>query len=290
MGEKQRHKSRRRTPWDMQEERTAMQEFICQQYQERYEKYHPNLTETGETELINLFVPKVCPYCQEEQIKLFGKTGNGIQRYRCQVCGQTFTPITKTIFEGHKISISEWIDYILKILRYVSISADSWNNRNAITTSRYWLEKLFLLLEEYQKGIHLSGRVWLDETYYRVRSEDIATTESGKALRGLSTNQMCIGVACDEKHTMELFIADFKSSINNPNLLYRRTADARGQSYMEGLIKSTYGYLVNFADCVMRLVKVTSKTTDRLKRELAGEITNEAEMLRSRYSLPKNIR
>ena len=182
-----------------------MQEFICQQYQERYEKYHPNLTETGETELINSFVPKVCPYCQEGRIKLFGKTGNGIQRYRCQVCGQTFTPIIKTIFEGHKISISEWIDYILNILRYVSISADSWNNRNAITTSRYWLEKLFLLLEEYQKGIHLSGRVWLDETYYRVRSEDIETTESGTALRGLSTNQMCIGVACDEKHTICLY-------------------------------------------------------------------------------------
>ena len=138
MGEKRRHKSRRRTPWDTQGERRAMQEFICQQYQERYEKYHPSLTETGETELINSFVPKECPHCQEERIKLFGKTSNGIQRYRCQVCGQTFTPITKTIFEGHKISISEWIDYILNILRYVSISADSWNNRNAITTSRYW--------------------------------------------------------------------------------------------------------------------------------------------------------
>ena len=205
MGEKGRQKSRRKTPWDGQEVRTAMQEFICRQYQDRYEKYHPELTETGETELINSFVPKACPYCQEDRIKRFGKTSNGIQRYQCQVCGQTFTPITKSIFEGHKISVSEWIDYILNILRYVSISADSWNNRNAITTSRYWLEKLFLLLEEYQKGIQLSGRIWLDETYYRVRGEDIVTSESGKALRGLSVNQMCIGVACDEMYTVCLY-------------------------------------------------------------------------------------
>lgn len=104
------------------------------------------------------------------------------------------------------------------------------------------------------------------------------------------TDQKCIQVIYDTMDEMELFIADFKSSANNPNLLYQRTADARGQSYVEGLIKSTYGYLVNFADCVMRLVKVTSKTTDKLKRELAGEITNEAEMLRSRHSLPKNIK
>lgn len=202
MGERPRNKSRRRTPWDGEEERTPMQEFISRQYQDRYEKHHPDLMETGETELINSFVPQACPYCEGKELKRFGKTHNGVQRYRCQECGQTFTPITKTIFEGHKISISEWIDYILNILRYVSISADSWNNRNAITTSRYWLEKLFLLLEEYQKGIQLSGRIWLDETYYRVRSEDITTTATGNSLRGLSTNQMCIGVACDETYTV----------------------------------------------------------------------------------------
>jgi len=218
---KLRNRSRRRTPWDEKEERTPMQEFLYQQYKDHYERCHPALTETGEADLINSFIPEVCPYCLGKGFKRYGKTHNGVQRYQCQLCGQTFSPITKTIFDGHKISISEWIDYILNILRYVSISADSWNNRNAITTSRYWLEKLFLVLEEYQKGIQLSGRIWFDETYYQVRNEDIAYTPSGEQLRGLSSNQMCIGVACDENNILCIYEGFGKPSQKKTHLAFK---------------------------------------------------------------------
>jgi hypothetical protein len=118
---------------------------------------------------------------------------------------KTFTPITKTIFEGHKISISEWIEYSLNLFRYVSVNADSWNNRNAFTTSRYWLEKIFLVLESYQESLKLANQVWFDETFYAVRNEDIIRTEAGNKLRGLSVNQMCIGVACDKSRTICIF-------------------------------------------------------------------------------------
>jgi hypothetical protein len=97
------------------------------------------------------------------------------------------------------------MDYTLNIIRYVSINADSWNNRNAFTTSRYWLEKMFLVLEAYQSSVKFSGQVWLDETFYSVRSEDIIRTEEGNKLRGLSSNQMCIGVACDKSRTLCIF-------------------------------------------------------------------------------------
>ena len=138
-------------------------------------------------------------------MKLNGRTKNGVQRYKCLDCTQTFTPITKTIFEGHKISISEWIEYTLNIFRYVSINADSWNNRNAFTTSRYWLEKLFMVLESYQQSIVLTDKIWFDETFYSVRNEDVIRTGSGNKLPGLSTNQMCIGVACDKSHVLCVF-------------------------------------------------------------------------------------
>lgn len=182
-----------------------MQEFLYQHYKARYDDRHPLLSETGETELINSYIRTECPHCYCETIKLNGYTGNGVQRYKCLSCKQTFTPVTRTIFEGHKISLSEWMDYTLNIFRYVSINADSWNNRNAFTTSRYWLEKLFLVLESYQSGLIFSDQVWLDETFYSVRSEDIVRTEEGDKLRGLSTNQMCIGVACDKSQTLCVF-------------------------------------------------------------------------------------
>jgi len=182
-----------------------MQKFLYEHYSVRYDNHHPLLSETGETQLINSYVLKRCPHCSCETIKMNGHTRNGVQRYKCMVCKQTFTPVTRTIFDGHKISLSEWIDYILNICRYVSINADSWNNRNAFTTSRYWLEKLFLVLESYQESIKLDEQVWFDETFYSVRSEDITRTDEGNKLRGLSSNQMCIGVACDKTHTVCIF-------------------------------------------------------------------------------------
>lgn len=198
-------KSRRETPWDAKERLTPMQEFLFQHYKSHYNDHHPSLSGTGEAQLINSYVPKICPYCASESFKKFGHTKNGVQRYQCLNCKQTFTPVTRTIFEGHKISISEWMDYSLNIFRFVSINADSWNNRNAFTTSRYWLEKLFLVLESYQNGIVLSGQVWLDETFYSVRSEDIVRTDCGNKLPGLSSNQMCIGVACDKDRILCVF-------------------------------------------------------------------------------------
>ena len=199
------HRSRKKTPWEEKDQRTPMQEFLHQHYRAHYDERHPLITETGETELINSYVPKECPHCAYETAKLNGHTRNGVQRYKCSNCRQTYTPVTRTIFEDHKISISEWMEYVLNIFRYVSINADSWNNRNAFTTSRYWIEKLFLVLEPYQRSISLSGEVWFDETFYSVRSNEVYHKEDGKKLRGLSSNQMCIGVACDKIQTFCVF-------------------------------------------------------------------------------------
>ncbi|MDR1539400.1 MAG: hypothetical protein LBU32_15655 [Clostridiales bacterium] len=196
------HQSRGKTPWDGHDTLTPTQHFLSERYETEYKERHPKLTETGEAVLINAVIPETCPYCQHDGINRFGQTGNGIQRYRCKGCEKTFTPITGTIFDSHKISISEWMEYCMNIFRYVSISADSWNSRNAFTTSRYWLEKLFLVLEHYPEDIILGGRVWFDETFYTVRSDDIQVKGDGKKPRGLSKNQLFIGVACTKNRIL----------------------------------------------------------------------------------------
>jgi hypothetical protein len=96
------------------------------------------------------------------------------------------------------------MEYCLNLFRHVSITADSWNNKNTFNTSRYWLQKLFLTLEGIQNNIILRDTVWLDETFYRVRSEDVEYTDDGNKLRGISKNQICIGVATDKKQTIFL--------------------------------------------------------------------------------------
>ncbi len=48
----------------------------------------------------------------------------------------------------------------------------------------------------------MRGTVWLDETYYALMLRDRIHDESGNLLRGLSCNQICIGVATDKEHTI----------------------------------------------------------------------------------------
>lgn len=199
-----RNKSRRKTPWDDLSELTPTQDFISRQYEEHYIQRHPKLEETGEVELINSFPPKTCPYCKGTRFQKYGHTRIGVQRYKCSraECKQTFLPTTGTIFDEHRISISEWIEFCMNIFRNVTVNADSWNNKNAFETSKYWMEKLFLLLYSYQNDIILSGKVWLDETYYSVMVRDRNLNEDGTSPRGLSRNKICIGVATDKKNTV----------------------------------------------------------------------------------------
>ena len=161
------------------------------------------LEKAGEAEMVNSYFPVKCPFCGSGRFKRNGYTDSGVQRYKCD-CSKTFLPTTGTIFDEHKLSIGEWMEYCLNLFRHVSITADSWNNKNTFKTSRYWLQKLFLILEGVQDNIILSGTVWLDETFYRVRSEDVEYNEDGSKLRGISKNQIRIGVATDKLCTIFL--------------------------------------------------------------------------------------
>jgi len=196
--------SRRSTPWEGDVSLTPTQAFLKRHYDSYYADRHRKLENSDEAEMINSYIPTQCPFCKTNQFKKSGFTKSGIQRYMCGKCGKTFLPTTGTIFDERRISISEWMEYCLNLFRHVSITADSWNNKNDFKTSRYWLQKLFLIIDGVQDNIVLSGKVWLDETFYTVRSDDIVRKSDGNKLRGLSDNQICIGVATDKRHTVLL--------------------------------------------------------------------------------------
>ena len=48
----------------------------------------------------------------------------------------------------------------------------------------------------------LEGNVYIDETFYKVRTGDIAHKDDGTQFRGLSRNQICIGIGTDGKRTI----------------------------------------------------------------------------------------
>ncbi|MCI7454645.1 MAG: transposase, partial [Spirochaetales bacterium] len=177
-----------------------IEEFIVGCTRDNYDKRHIAPGDEREVSLLNSFVPYLCPKCSSGSIIKYGKTGVGLTRYKCKDCSGTFTVITGTIFDQRKISISQWLDFMVMIIGHGSFNLTSKINRNAFTTTKYWMDKLFLILEGWQESIMLEGKIYLDETYYPLMGKDTEKRPDGKGMRGLSRNKMCIGCAWDGKN------------------------------------------------------------------------------------------
>lgn len=207
--------SRRKTPWTGDAKASALQQFIDTIIQERYEERHPRPERVEESTLLNSYKPESCPHCGSSDFIKYGYDRNGHIRYRCNECGRTFNILTGTLFQDHKISITEWIDFCLGLFGYQSFSSISRSHRNSYTTTKYWIAKILILLEDYQESIVLSGDVYIDETYYAVRKSDKELKEDGKEYAGLSRNQICIGVGNDGKKSIALVEGKGKCSMKS---------------------------------------------------------------------------
>lgn len=222
--------SRRRTVWTDKVGNTPLQEAIDQWNRNNYERRHPLGPDSGETRWLNSIELKECKHCGSKAIKRFGKTRTGINRYRCNECLRTFTPLTNTIFDNRQIPLSEWHDFILDILSFSSKNLASKGNRNSINTTNYWLKKIFLVLRHYQDNIVLQDKVYIDETFYSVIKRDIKEKEPGIKYRGASINQICIGVGCDSYGSVFCVVEGLAHTSR------ARTLEAFGSHIKEGSI------------------------------------------------------
>lgn len=127
-----------------------------------------NSVSLNEIKFINSIEMKKCPYCQSEKIIKFGHYKTLIQKYKCKKCLKRFSPITNTIFNSKKISISEWIEYLMHLFEFHSIKSSARDNRNSESTGKYWLKKVFLVLKDCQKNVILEDNIYLDEMYFPV--------------------------------------------------------------------------------------------------------------------------
>ena len=205
--------SRQKTPWDNEVNKSTTEKFIVDIYKDHYKVKHPKLIDTKEYELINSININECKYCSSKNIKKNGFTKNNVQRYYCKECKAEFTATTNTIFENHKISITEWIEFLLDLFNYSSTTLISKVNKNSINTSIYWLQKVFLVLKNWQNNIVLKNKIYIDEMFYSVVKSKIKT-KNGKKLRGLSNNQYCIGIGYDGDNIIAIVEGLGKTSID----------------------------------------------------------------------------
>ena len=133
----------RRFSWSGNKIKTAGQKLVENTINEWYEAKHRKQC-IDEIEFINSQKIDICPFCGSKKFYKCGKTSTGIQRFKCHTCSRRFNVLTGTIFDSKKIPISEWIEYLLHLFEFHSIKSSSFDNRNAETTGKFWLQKVFL--------------------------------------------------------------------------------------------------------------------------------------------------
>ena len=184
------------TPWDTipDDELEPSQLLVARSHRSMYGFRHESFD--GDVDFFNAYGRDSCPLCGSESIQKAGHARTGMQRYLCKGCLRHFTPVTGTIFENRKLPLAAWSDFLVQLFSYSSFELMTREDRRSDTTHPYWMAKLFAVLDGIQDKTVLSGLVLIDETYIPVALRD-ATMVDGKLLRGLSRNQMCIGVGCD---------------------------------------------------------------------------------------------
>ena len=185
------------TPWDgvPESDVTPAQALVARAHREAYAARHAPTA--GDAEFLNGYERASCPRCASPDIVRDGFDSRGVRRWACRSCGRTFTPATGTIFEGRKVPVSDWCEFVIQLLSFDSVREIARSNRRSPTTPPWWLAKLFLVLDGIQDGTVLSGRVQIDETYYPVPAAEAERNADGSLKRGLSRNKLCIAVATD---------------------------------------------------------------------------------------------
>ena len=71
---------------------------------------------------------------------------------------------------------------MIHLFEFHSIRSSSRDNRNAESTGKYWLIKVFEVLKNCQKDIIFKGNIYLDEMYFSVISSK-EILKNGQKLR-----------------------------------------------------------------------------------------------------------
>ncbi len=152
-----------------------------------------------------------CPACGSDNAVSFGFSPEGLQRYKCLVCGKYYTLLSNTIFHSANKSFDTWTIYLTLMTFNVPLEMTEEICGISHPTAMLWRQKVFATVDGYQGHLYLKDRVWIDETY--VFDSTLLHDDNFKRKRGLSSNLICIVVAIDiHKNTYAVICGHGKPS------------------------------------------------------------------------------
>lgn len=226
------HTSLRQFSWTGNKNISPSESLIESTALEWYEAKHRKQS-LEEITFINSIKIYDCPYCGG-LVNRNGHRKDGLQRYICRDCKRKSNPLTNTIFDSHKIPISEWIEYLLHLFEFHSVKTSAIDNRNSGTTGRYWLFKVFEVLKNIQQNVILYGNVYIDEKFLPVIKSKKKKDKDGKEPKGLSDNQLCIASGTDGTNSFFIYMKKAKPTEASCWKIYRKHLDKNATLIHDG--------------------------------------------------------
>ncbi|MDD3224227.1 MAG: hypothetical protein PHX70_05900 [Clostridium sp.] len=99
-----------------------------------------------------------CPNCKHRHYIKYGKF-NEIQRYRCKICGKTFSNATGSLWSYSKKDAEKWMKFLELMLERKSLRYCAKELKISVITAFYWRHKVLHVLELDKIQKKLSGYV-----------------------------------------------------------------------------------------------------------------------------------
>ena len=189
--------------------------------------------EEDEVQMINAHKPKCCPHCNNLRISRFGQTKNGLQRYLCDFCRKTFTPVTGTAFENSRLPLGEWLQYAATMAHSELLGEETRMMLHEEVPD--WRKLLFRAAAIHKKSIVFSGllELWSVSCLWRpqTKAETDGQKEGWRAFItigvGRSAGRTCNVFYYDgeEAPKPETILANFKENIKEKTVLLHRNQD-----------------------------------------------------------------
>lgn len=105
------------TPWDGagDGELSPAERIVRDCHRDIYGYRHAGAGLVGEAAFFNGYDRDACPRCGSPRIQGNGRDANGVRRWRCLSCGRAFNPATGTVFDGRKLPVADWTEFLLEV-------------------------------------------------------------------------------------------------------------------------------------------------------------------------------
>ena len=145
-----------------------------------------------------------CPYCHCMEYSRYGKTRQGIQRYRCKKCGRIYVVSDGKNLHSSKLTASELLDLAKCIYLNFSVRAVCVMTGLSPKTVILWQKKAFSIATAWiDKAAQFSGKTWIDEVYFPFANGKETPKEADECKKaGLSFSNVCVCIGYDEYGTM----------------------------------------------------------------------------------------